>query len=174
MQRAQRCENDSINIQSGKNTQHSTTSVPCTDIRGSLVCLEDQKGSLERSKTPVMRLYRSSDLRWTILPHRRWAHTPEIMKNCRNMWSRWGAKQSFCVRPAEASCRHFTSALHSERDGNQTHKESKEESSRPSPTRSSPRYSQRITTRASPFCLMWIKVIYLCLVEHLPKLSLQL
>lgn len=159
-----------------KNTQHSTTSVPRTDIRCSLVwlCLEDQKGSLKRSKTPVMRLYRSSDLRWRILPHHRWTHTPQIMKNCRIMSRGWGVKQSFCVRPAETSCRHSTSALHSERDGNQTHKKSKEESSRASPAHSSPRYSQQITTRVSPFCLMRIKVIYLCLVEHLPKYSLQL
>lgn len=159
---AQRSKNDSINIQSGKNTQHSTTSVPCTDIQCSLVwlCLEDRRGSLKRSKTPVMRLYRSSDLRWTILPHRRWVHMPEIMKNCRNVWQSL-VKQSFCVRPAETSCRHFTSALHSERDGNQTHKKSKEESSRPSPSHSSPRYSQRITTRVSPFCLMGIGHLFM-------------
>lgn len=114
--------------------------------------LGDQRGSLKRSKPLVMKLYRSSNPRWTTLLLHRYTHTHTHVCKFKHytahtvIWTCTVLKKKiffFFVYPAQTSCSRLTVCICNERGGTKTHQDHQDESAcSPSPASTS-RYQQQ-------------------------------
>lgn len=113
--------------------------------------LGDQRGSLKRSKPLVMKLYRSSNPRWTTLLLHRYTHTHTclLVQALHSTHSDLDVHRAlkkiffFFVGPAQTSCSRLTVCICNERGGTKTHQDHQDESAcSPSPASAS-RYQQQ-------------------------------